>query len=58
MAGSLVFVTRFVPYPLDAAFAARFCWLLAVVITGALIYTGTTVLLRSPEWAWVRGAFK
>ena len=57
MAGSLIFIGRFVPYPVEAAFAVRFCWLLSVIITGALIYAGTTVLLRSPEWMWVRGAF-
>ncbi|MDR0648342.1 MAG: murein biosynthesis integral membrane protein MurJ [Synergistaceae bacterium] len=57
MAGSIALAQSAVPYPDGAAFFLRFCWLFALVLGAALIYTGLTVLFRCPEWAWVKGAF-
>jgi putative peptidoglycan lipid II flippase len=57
MAGAVIIAMRAAPYPVGASFAARFCWLLALVMGGAVIYTAVTLLLRCPEWGWVRGAF-
>lgn len=56
MAGSIALAQATVPYPEGAAFLLRFCWLFALVFGAALIYTTLTVLLRCPEWAWVKGA--
>jgi putative peptidoglycan lipid II flippase len=56
MTGVLLLAARIVPYPVGGALGVRFCWLLALVMGGALIYTAVTMLLRCPEWAWVRGA--
>jgi putative peptidoglycan lipid II flippase len=56
MSGALLLAARAVPYPAGEALGVRFCWLLALVMGSALIYTAVTMLLRCPEWAWVRGA--
>lgn len=58
MAGLIASAQALIPYPSDAAFLPRFCWLLALVSGGALIYTIVTLLIRCPEWGWVKGAFR
>jgi putative peptidoglycan lipid II flippase len=56
MTGGLMVLTSAAPYPADVGFLPRFTWVCAVVILGALLYTISTLLLRCPEWAWVREA--
>ena len=56
MAGCVALAQIAVPYPMEAGFPLRFCWLLALVSGGALIYTTVTLLLRCPEWVWIKDA--
>jgi putative peptidoglycan lipid II flippase len=56
MGGAIFFAGRAFPYPDGSPLGARFCWLLALVAGGALIYTVVTMAIRCPEWSWVREA--
>jgi putative peptidoglycan lipid II flippase len=55
-AGSITLAQSVFPYPQGAGLLPRFCWLFALVSGGALIYTTVTLLLRCPEWVWVKDA--
>jgi putative peptidoglycan lipid II flippase len=56
MACSVVLAQMVFPYPSGSGFLFRFFWLFALVSGGALIYTIVTILLRCPEWVWVKDA--
>lgn len=56
MMGGLAGFFSLLPYPHASSFLIRLVWLFALVTTGILLYTFTTLLVRCPEWLWVRQA--
>jgi putative peptidoglycan lipid II flippase len=48
--------SRLLPYPAEAAFAARAGWIAANVTLGSAVYAAATWFLRCPEWAWMKDA--
>lgn len=56
MAGGVFLFEFILPYPVQASILIRFVWIFAVVVLSMLFYTVTTLLLRCPEWAWIREA--
>jgi putative peptidoglycan lipid II flippase len=57
MCGALFFASSAIPYPAESAFAARALWLTAMMLLGCGIYAGLTIVLKCPEWAWIKDAF-
>jgi putative peptidoglycan lipid II flippase len=57
MCGALAFATSAFPYPSESAFAGRALWLSAMILLGCGFYAALTIVLKCPEWAWIRGAF-
>lgn len=58
MALSLTALKTFFPYQHSAGFMLRALWLALALAVGAGTYGFLTVLLKCPEWEWVRGALK
>lgn len=58
MALSLAALRAFIPYPVTSAFATRAVWIILAVVAGAGIYGIVTILLKCPEWQWVKGALR
>ncbi|GHV28455.1 putative lipid II flippase MurJ [Synergistales bacterium] len=58
MGGAIFAAVYTMPYPSEAAFAARSRWTAAMVTGGILVYTITSILIRSPELAWVKEALR
>ncbi len=56
MAAGIFLLSFVLPYPAAASMLVRFCWVFAVVVFSLLFYTVTTLLLRCPEWVWIREA--
>ncbi|MDR3331346.1 MAG: murein biosynthesis integral membrane protein MurJ [Synergistaceae bacterium] len=56
MAVVLIAATSAAAYQVDAAFVVRALWVAGMVLLGGLTYTAATVLLRCPEWGWIKGA--
>lgn len=56
MAGCVFLFEFLLPYPIHSSIIIRLCWVFAVVIFSMLLYTITTLLLRCPEWTWIREA--
>ncbi|MDD4159365.1 MAG: lipid II flippase MurJ, partial [Synergistaceae bacterium] len=55
---TIYLLKAFVSYPLSAALAIRVLWLAGMVFIGAAVYSISTVLLRCPEWQWIKDAIK
>lgn len=56
--GCILLFKAMLPYPAQAPGFTRLGWLFVVVVFSILSYTVTTLLLRCPEWAWIRGALR
>jgi putative peptidoglycan lipid II flippase len=55
--GSGILLARWLyPYPSQSAFVARALWTGIMVALGCALYAAATVLLRCPEWQWIKGA--
>jgi putative peptidoglycan lipid II flippase len=57
MCCALIFASSAFPYPPESAFAFRALWLSAMMLLGCGLYAAVTIVLKCPEWAWIRGAF-
>jgi putative peptidoglycan lipid II flippase len=53
---SLAFASSAFPYPAESVFAVRTLWLLAMILLGCGLYAALTIVLKCPEWAWIKGA--
>lgn len=53
---SLVALKAFSPYPTAAGLSRRALWVASALFAGAGTYGVTTILLKCPEWRWVRDA--
>lgn len=58
MAAALTALRFLLPYPAGLAFIVRAAWIIAEIAIGAVTYGAATVLLRCPEWRWVREALQ
>jgi putative peptidoglycan lipid II flippase len=56
MTGVILAEARILPYPIEGSFVLRSAWVLATVLLGGASYAAVTVLLRCPEWGWIRAA--
>jgi putative peptidoglycan lipid II flippase len=57
MCCALIFASSAFPYPAESAFSVRALWLSAMILLGCGLYTALTIVLKCPEWSWIRGAF-
>lgn len=53
---SLAALKLFYPYPPTAALVRRAMWIALALVVGAGTYGVATILLRCPEWQWVKAA--
>ncbi|MDO5563130.1 MAG: murein biosynthesis integral membrane protein MurJ, partial [Synergistaceae bacterium] len=44
------------PYPYLSGVVVRAAWLISVMLLGAGAYAASTIILKCPEWQWIRGA--
>jgi putative peptidoglycan lipid II flippase len=49
-------VSHLAPYPIEASFTARACWIAAEVTLGCAVYAAATRFLGCPEWTWMKDA--
>ncbi len=54
----LYFLKVMLPYPLSASVFKRAGWLTAMIFSGIAVYSLSTLLLRCPEWSWIKDALK
>ncbi|MDR1137860.1 MAG: murein biosynthesis integral membrane protein MurJ [Synergistaceae bacterium] len=57
MCGALIFASLAFPYPAESVFAVRALWLTVIMLLGCGLYAAVTIVLKCPEWAWIRSAF-
>lgn len=58
MALSLTALKTLFPYPSAAVFARRAMWIALALVVGAGTYGVTTILLKCPEWQWIKDAVR
>ena len=46
------------PYRPEVSFSHRAGWMCAMIILGCGIYAAVTIILRCPEWTWIKGALR
>ena len=56
MGGALYGAVFFWDYPSADGFLIRLVWLLVMISCGIFVYAAASLLLRCPEWQWIREA--
>ncbi len=56
MVGGLLLYRILLPYPVSSGLGPRSLWLCGAALLGAGLYGGASLVLRCPEWEWLRGA--
>jgi len=46
------------PYPLYGSILSKGSWMMLPVLFGAFVYAAVTWKAGSPEWGWIREAFR
>lgn len=58
MAAALLLMKTLAPYPAASSLTARALWLSVSIIGAGAVYAISTMVMKCPEWLWIKGAVK